>query len=216
LAKSLVETRAARNLLLITTDTYSKLIHPKDRGVRALFGDGAAATLVGGAEDGQGCLGGFVVGTDGSAAANLIVPSGGFRLPRSAKTAIELQDEQGCIRSQDHLYMDGQAIMSFALNRVPRAVTALLQRSGLTADQVDWYVYHQANKFMLGNLAMCSRIPAEKMVYHLETVGNTVAASIPLALEAYVQRGQIQPGHRLVLVGFGVGLSWAVCLATWG
>jgi 3-oxoacyl-[acyl-carrier-protein] synthase-3 len=215
LSKSLIESRAARNVLLITTDTYSKLVHPRDRTVRALFGDGAAATLVG-ASEGVGEIGETVLGTDGSGAGSLTVPSGGFRLPRSAATAVEQQDEQGCVRSQDHLFMDGQAIFSFALNVVPRAIATLLERAGQTRDQVDWYVFHQANKFMLENLALCSRIPAAKMVYHLETVGNTVAASIPLAIEAYVQAGRIEPGHRLVLAGFGVGLSWAVCRVVWG
>ena len=216
LAKCLVETRAARNVLFITADTYSKLIHRQDRTVRALFGDGAAATLIGPAGDEVGEIGRFVVGTDGSGAANLIVPSGGCRLPHSAATAAVRTDEHGCIRSQDHLYMDGQAIFSFALNTVPRAIATLLEQSDLTPDQVDWYVYHQANKFMLENLALCSRIPAAKMVYHLETAGNTVSASIPLAIEAYLRDGRIRPGHSLLLIGFGVGFSWAVCRVVWG
>lgn len=216
LAKGLIETRSARHVLLVTADTYSRLIHPRDRSARALFGDGAAATLIGASEDGVEQIGPFVVGTDGGLWRSLTVPSGGFRLLRSAATAGEYQDRQGCVRSQDHLFMDGQAVFSFALNTVPRALVTLLSQSGLSPDQIDWYVYHQANKFMLENLARSSRIPAAKMVYHLETLGNTVAASIPLAIEAYVEAGRIRPGHRLVLVGFGVGLSWAVCSVIWG
>ena len=216
LAAALIKTRMARNVLLITADTYSKLVHPRDRTVRALFGDGAAATLIGPATEESGRIEHFIVGTDGSGAAQLMVPAGGFRLPRSAETAAEFEDETGCLRSRDHLFMDGQAIFSFALNTVPRAVAAVLQQAGLTPDDVDWYVYHQANKFMLENLAMCSRIPQAKMVYHLETLGNTVSASIPLALEAWLDSGRIEPGHRLILAGFGVGLSWAVCHVVWG
>jgi 3-oxoacyl-[acyl-carrier-protein] synthase-3 len=216
LAKCLVETGAARHVLFVTSDTYSKLIHPKDRTVRALFGDAAAATLVGSAAEGAGEIGDFVLGTDGKGAGSLIVPSGGFRQPRSAATAVEEIDEHGCVRSRDHLFMDGQAIFSFALNTVPRAIAQLLRQAALTPDQVDWYVYHQANKFMLENLALCSRIPAAKMVYHLETVGNTVSASIPLAIDAYVQTNRIQAGQTLILAGFGVGLSWAACRVVWG
>lgn len=220
LAGMLVETRAARNVLLITADTYSKLIHPKDRAARTLFGDGAAATLIGGVETDAdsfpGQIGQFVYGTDGSGALSLTVPAGGFRLPRSAATAAESQDAQACVRSQDHLFMDGQAVFSFALNRVPAALAALLKKSGLKPEQIDWYVYHQANKYMLENLAACSRIPPAKMVYHLETLGNTVSASIPLAIEEYADLGRIQPGQRLVLAGFGVGFSWALCWIIWG
>lgn len=216
LAKSLIVSGAARNVLFISADTYSKLVHPKDRTVRALFGDGAAATLIGAAEDGCGEIGEFVLGTDGSGAKSLIVPSGGFRSPRDAGTAVEEVDANACVRTREHLFMDGQAIFSFALNSVPRAINQLLERSALTPAQVDWYVYHQANKFMLENLATFSKIPAAKMVYHLETVGNTVSASIPLAIDSYVQSGRIQPGQTLVLAGFGVGLSWAVCRVVWG
>jgi len=216
LAKALVETGGVRNVMLITTDTYSKLVHPRDRTVRALFGDGAAATLIGAAGESAGRIGEFVFGTDGSGGKCLTVPGGGFRLPRSESTAVERTDEQGSVRSQDHLFMDGQAIFSFALNVVPRAITELLRKAGLRAEQVDWWIYHQANRFMLENLALCSRIPGDKMVYSLETAGNTVSASIPLAIESYVEAGKIRAGQSLVLAGFGVGLSWAVCELVWG
>jgi len=216
LAKVLIETRSARNVLLVTADTYNKYIHPRDRTVRTLIGDAATATLVGAAGEGPGEIRDFILGTDGSGAENLIVPSGGSRLPRSAETAKEVVDDADCVRSLDNLYMNGQAIFAFAMNTVPGLVKALLQRSGLSADQLDWYVYHQANKFMLENLAMCSRIPAEKMVYHLETVGNTVSSSIPLAIQAYVLAEKIRPGQTMMLIGFGVGYSWGGCTLTWG
>ncbi|MCY2991973.1 MAG: ketoacyl-ACP synthase III [Planctomycetota bacterium] len=216
LAQGLIHSRAARNVLLVTAETYSKLIHPRDRAVRSLFGDGATATLIGATPDDAVGLGEFVVGTDGCGATSLIVPSGGFRLPRSAATAAEHVDAQGGVRSQDHLFMDGQAIFAFTLNTVPRAIAALFEKSGLTRDAVDWYVFHQANRFMLENLAKSAKLPQEKMVYHLAEVGNTVSSSIPLAIEAYVAAGRIQAGQKLLLVGFGVGFSWAACVVTWG
>lgn len=216
LAKVFIETGVARNVLLITADTYTKYIHPRDRSVRTLFGDGAAATLIGPSENGPGEIGQFVLGTDGRGAQNLIVPSGGLRLPRSPATAKEQMDEIGCIRSKDNLFMDGQAVFAFAINTVPSLVSALLEKSGFASEDIDWYVYHQANKFMLENLAQCSNIPAEKMVYHMETVGNTVSSTIPLSVEAYVEAGRILPGQRLMMVGFGVGFSWGACLVTWG
>jgi 3-oxoacyl-[acyl-carrier-protein] synthase-3 len=212
----LVQTAAARHVLVVTADTYTKYIHPRDRTVRTLFGDGAAATLVGPSNEGPGEIGHFALGTDGSGAEKLIVPSGGSRLPRSADTARETMDEVGCVRSQDNLFMDGQAIFSFAIHTVPPLISTLLTKSGLTVDEIDWYVYHQANKLILENLAQCSNVPPEKMVYHLETVGNTVSATIPLSIQAYVEAGRIKPGHRLMLIGFGVGYSWGACVVTWG
>lgn len=214
LAQALVASRAARHVLLITADTYSKYIHPRDRTVRALFGDGAAATLIGPSR-GAGRIGTFVVGTDGAGAMNLVVPAGGLRTPRSAETAEEWTDEAGCTRSQDHLFMDGPAIFTFAITTVPRAVKSLLEKAGLTAGDIDWYVYHQANKYMLENLAKRSKVPDEKMLIDVRDIGNTVSASIPIALQRAVEAGQIRSGQRLLLVGFGVGYSWGVCDVVW-
>lgn len=210
-ASALVETSAARNVLLITTETYSKLVHPKDRTVRALFGDGAAATLIGRADVEERQIGPFVTGTDGSRAQCLTVPSGGFRMPRSTQTAETRTDETGSVRSDDHLFMDGQAIFSFALNIVPAAIEQLLEKSGTKKEEVDWWVFHQANRFMLENLALCCGLDSERVVYAMEEVGNTVSASIPLAVEKFQSAGKIRNGQRVVFVGFGVGLSWNAC-----
>jgi 3-oxoacyl-[acyl-carrier-protein] synthase-3 len=215
MAHALIAAKEARRVLLVTSDTYSKYIHPGDRTVRMLFGDGASATLIIDDEEQTSALGPFVVGTDGGGAPNLIVPAGGFRLPRSEQTSAEYVDAAGCVRSQNHLYMDGQAVFSFAISRVPPLVAATLDRAGLTVADIDWFVYHQANRFMLENLAICSNIPREKMVYYLEEVGNTVSSSIPMAIEHYVNQGRIVRGQRLLLVGFGVGYSWGACVIEW-
>lgn len=215
MAKCLIAAGQARKVLLITADTYSKYIHPRDRTVVSLFGDGAAATLVG-PTDGDAVIGEFLVGTDGRGAKNLMVPSGGARLARSPETAEERTDETGCVRSQEHLFMDGQAIFGFAITVVPRLVKQLLSQAELTLDDVDLFLYHQANAFMLDHLARRSKIPAEKMVVDVETIGNTVSSSIPIALARCVESGRLQAGHRLLLVGFGVGYSWGACDVVWG
>ena len=216
LAKSLVESGAARQVLLVTADTYTKFIHPADRTVRALFGDAAAATLIGAEPDGPGRIGEFVLGTDGKGAPSLIVPSGGMRLPRSAATAVETKDRGGCVRSKDNLYMDGPAIFTFAISVVPDVLAAVLQKSGWTSRQVDWFAYHQANKFMLESLAQESDLPVEKMVMAFEDIGNTVSASIPIAVKRHAQTGRLLPGQKVAMVGFGVGYSWGACTLTWG
>jgi len=213
MAKCFVECGQARSVLLLAADTYSKYIHPRDRTVRTLFGDGASATLVG-RSDAPG-LGEFVLGTDGSGAKNLIVPSGCLRLPRSPATAVEATDNSGCTRSQDTLFMDGAAIFTFAITVVPRTIQALLTKANLKPEDVDWYVYHQANKFMLEHLAQKSRVPRDRMVLSMEDVGNVVSASIPIAVQRYVEAGKIRAGHKILMVGFGVGYSWGACLATW-
>ncbi len=215
IAKSLVLCGEARNVLLITADTYSKFINPRDRTVRTLFGDGAAATLIGLA-DGPGEIGDFVIGTDGSRGDRLIVPAGGCRLPRSSETAVETVDSSGCARSTNDLFMDGPALFTFAITTVPRVVKAMMAKTGRTLEDYDWFVYHQANKYMLESLFIRSKIPLEKTVQVYETIGNTVSASIPIAMQTYVEGGKIVPGQRLMLVGFGVGFSWGACEIVWG
>lgn len=210
MASQFIATGAARNVLLITADTYTKYIHPQDRSVRPIFGDGAAATLVG-SVDGPG-LGPFVLGTDGSGANKLIVPSGGLRLPRSPETAREITDMVGCVRSKDHLFMDGMALMSFAIEVVPKAIETLLEKAGLADADVDWYVYHQANRFMLKHLASASHIDWDRMVFSMEDIGNTVSASIPIAIARHQEQGKLQPSQKLALIGFGVGYSWGACV----
>jgi 3-oxoacyl-[acyl-carrier-protein] synthase-3 len=214
LAHSLIESQIARNVLLITADTYCKLIDRHDRAGRPLFGDGAAATLISAASREQ--LGHFVLGSDGAGASRLIVENGGLRNPVIA-TRIEgeaCQAPNNALRPPV-LFMDGPAIFTFALDVVPRMLQAVLDKSGWSPESVDWYVYHQANAFMLEHLARKSRLPAEKMVLEMKDIGNTVSSSIPIAIQRCVEAGKIRPGHRLVLLGFGVGYSWGACTVTW-
>jgi len=213
LAKGLVEAGIRRNVLLLTADTYSKLINPLDRSVRTLFGDGASATLIA-AGDGPAALGPFVLGTDGAGAANLMVPAGGMRLPRSPASAVERMDAAGNVRSQDQLFMDGAQIMQFTLSSVPRVMRELLEEAGKTLDDIDHVILHQANQFMLEALRKKMKIPAEKFIVELDTVGNTVSSTIPIAIARARANGRIRAGDTALLLGFGVGYSWAGTLAT--
>lgn len=207
LAVGLIAARAARNVLLLTADTYSKFIHDGDKSVRTVFGDGAAATLI--ASSDVSTIGPFVFGTDGAGGKDLIVEAGGFRTPRGPGTGQASEDEQGNVRSREHLFMHGANVMNFTLREVPRTFARLLASSGITQDAVDHVVLHQANKLILDALQRKLGFPAEKLPRYYEDVGNTVSSSIPFVLAKMRRNGQMAPGSRLAVIGFGVGLSWA-------
>ena len=216
LAKGLVESGAARCVLVLTADTYSKYIHPLDKSVRTLFGDGAAATAVvaqeGAEADTPASIGPFVFGTDGRGSDRLIVESGGYRMPRSAETGREYTDESGNVRSRDHLYMAGMDVMSFSLREVPRAAAALLDKAQIGKEAIDYFVLHQANRFMLEALRKKLDLEPTRLPIHVEECGNTVSSTIPLTLVAMREQGLLSTQKTLMLLGFGVGYSWAGCL----
>jgi 3-oxoacyl-[acyl-carrier-protein] synthase III len=212
LAKGLIETGAARCVLLLTADTYSKYIHPMDKSVRTLFGDAAAATAIVATEEASEGIGPFVFGTDGSGAKNLIVEAGMFRMPRSSESSIEVTDDSGNVRTRENLYMNGADVMAFSLKEVPKAADALLLKAGRAKEDIDFFVLHQANKFMLEALRKKLKTPPEKLPILVDNCGNTVSSTIPIALFKLRQQGRLKSGHRLMLIGFGVGYSWAACL----
>ena len=214
-AKGLIEGECARNVLLITSETYTKHIIVRDKSTRTLFGDGAAATLLC-AESSEGFgIGKFVFGTDGNGAKNLIVPAGGMALPRSSETAVENVDDSGNIRSLDNLYMDGPAIFNFTMDRVPQAVEEVLKKNALAKEDIALYVFHQANRFMLETLRDKLVLPVDRFYINMEEKGNTVSATIPIALEDACLEGRLKRGDKVLLAGFGVGYSWAACVLEW-
>jgi 3-oxoacyl-[acyl-carrier-protein] synthase-3 len=201
LAKGLVETEQARRVLLITAETYSKFIQPSDQSTRTLFGDAAAATLITTAagDTNRTWIGPFVFGTDGRGGLNLVVRGGAMRDP-------------DCPAS---LYMNGPEIFNFTLRAVPAAVNRLLAVSNLTLGDIDLFVFHQANQFMLDHLRRKLGIADEKFYLALRECGNTVSSTIPIALSSAAAVGRLQPGYRVMLVGFGVGYSWGATLIHW-
>jgi 3-oxoacyl-[acyl-carrier-protein] synthase III len=212
LAQGLIDSGQASRVLLLTAETYSKYIHPQDRSVRTLFGDAAAATLIEAATGPSQGLGPFVYGTDGAGGENLIVCTGGFREARSAASAEPKEDPSGNVRTRDHLFMNGGEIFTFTLSAVPDAVNALLAKAGLGLGDIDLFVFHQANRYMLEHLRKAMGIDARKFFIHLVDCGNTVSSTIPIALKEAHSGGQLQPGMRVMLVGFGVGYSWGATL----
>lgn len=214
LAAGLIAAGAARTVLLVTADTYSKYIHRGDKSVRTLFGDGAAATVIEGNDPGTASIGPFIFGTDGSGADRLIVPAGGFRLPHSAETALESEDRSGNLRSDDNLFMDGGAVLNFTLREVPRTFRQLLERGNVASSDLSAVVLHQANKFMLDTLQKKLGLDDTVVPRRYELIGNTVSSTIPFVLEQEIAAGRLSSGSRIALLGFGVGLSWAGALIT--
>lgn len=196
-AKGLVESGQASKVLLVTAETYSKHLREDDKSTRTLFGDGAAATLIGPASASREAIGPFVFGTDGAGADKLLL--------RHSRRQIE--------GARETLYMDGPAVFDFAVGVVPRAFGEVLAKANLTMDEIDFVVFHQANRFILEALRKLCHIPVEKYVVDIEEFGNTVSATIPIALSRKMQG--LDPGrtYTAVLVGFGVGLSWGCCVA---
>jgi 3-oxoacyl-[acyl-carrier-protein] synthase III len=216
LAQGLIETGQSKCVLLITAETYSKFIHPLDKSVRTLFGDAAAATLIQAVKpDGEPYIGPFVFGTDGSGAKDLIVATGGMRCPRSARTAIAVEAESGNWRSPDNLCMDGAKMFEFTLRAVPVCVAQLLAKAGKSFEEINRFIFHQANRFMLEHLRKKLGIPSERFSVALSRCGNTVSSSIPIAMKDDRDAGQFEGGGLTMLVGFGVGYSWGATLIRW-
>lgn len=206
LAKGLVVSGTAHNVLLLTSETYTKHIHPRDKGNRTIFGDAATATVV--AAEGFASIGAFSLGTDGGGAGQLIVRTGGMRHMEPLGD-VEF-DEGGNPQSSDHLYMNGAEIFAFTLRAVPPMVRDTLAKNGLGMDDINLFVFHQANSFMLDHLRRKLKISPDKFFTNLANVGNTVSSTIPIALCDAKAEGRLH--GNILLAGFGVGLSWGATI----
>lgn len=202
LAKGLIFGGIAKNVLLITAETYSKHLHSKDKGNRTIFGDGATANLI--STDGFAEICEFSLGTDGRGAENLIVKKGGMRQP-GFKNDFTV-DEGGSFTSSDYLFMNGGEIFNFTSEAVPILVNEVLSKNNILQDNIDLFVFHQANKYMMNYLRKLIEIDQEKFYYYLEKVGNTVSSTIPIALYEAEKEGKLK--GNVLLAGFGVGYSW--------
>ena len=201
IAKGLIESGQATNVLFLTGETYSKFLSETDKGTRTLFGDAGATTLISAVDCDEDLIGPFVYGTDGSGAEHLIVKHGGLKHPGSPRS------------SETGLCMNGGEIFSFSVREVSKSVDELLTKSGQTIESIDLFIFHQANAYMLEFLRNKCGIPENKFYTWFETTGNTVSNTIPIALHHAIAEGKAIPGMRLMFVGFGVGLSWGACLA---
>ncbi|MBR2772543.1 MAG: ketoacyl-ACP synthase III [Bacteroidales bacterium] len=188
LAKGLIRGGMANNVLLVTAESYSKYLRDDDVSTRTIFGDGAAAVVVDDKESNK--IGNFIYGTDGGGADKLIVKNG-------------------------KLHMDGPEIFNFTLDIVPEMIEKVLAKNNLTRGEIDYYVFHQANKFMLKSIRSVANLPKDRYYINLNETGNTVSSTIPIALKQLEKNGKLAPGMKLMLMGFGVGLSWGATILEW-
>lgn len=204
MAKGLIAAGIAKNVLLLTAETYNKYLHPSDKSDRSIFGDGAAACLI--STEGFAGIGEFSLGTDGSGANNLIVKTGAAK--QKEATGKYVEDDEGHIWYDDYLYMNGGAIFNFTLDAVPAMMADILAKNQLEKDGIDYYVFHQANKFMLNTIRKVCVLPKDKFYVNLATTGNTVSSTVLIGLKDCMDNLIIKSGEKVMISGFGVGLSW--------
>lgn len=205
LAKSLLKAGIASNVLLVTAETYSKHLHPNDRSNRSIFGDAAAAIIISRSDIEN--IFEFDLGTDGQGMDNLILINGGMRNKVENKLT-EWVDEAGNIRSNNFLFMNGPEIFNFTIEKIPILVDNVLKKNGITLDEIDYVIFHQANKYMLDYLRLKLQIPKDKFYNNILLTGNTVSSTIPIALKECKEQNLIVAGDKVLLAGFGVGYSW--------
>ena len=199
---SLIESGVAKKGLILCSDTYTKYIDKSDRTCRPIFSDGASATLLVGSDIDK--VGPFVLGTDGSGYEKLIVKEGGAREPHISSNSYH-----------GTLEMRGADVFLFTLNSVPTCMNELLDKSKLDIEDIDLFVFHQASKLVLENLIRAMSLDEDKVFINLRDTGNTVSASIPIALKDAETKGRLRNGDTVMLIGFGVGLSWGATVITW-
>ncbi|HEX2324862.1 MAG TPA: beta-ketoacyl-ACP synthase III [Chloroflexota bacterium] len=205
LAQGLIVSGMQRTVLVIGAETMSRLLDWSDRSTCVLFGDGAGAVVLRAGEGPDGLLS-SVLGSDGSGGELLWIPGGGSRQPASAES---VETAQHFIR------MNGKEVYRFAVSAAPRASRQAVQQAGLSMDEIDLFVPHQANVRIILSAAGALGIPLERTFVNVDRYGNTSAASIPIALCEAVEEGRVHPGAHILLAGFGGGLTWGASVLRW-
>lgn len=189
IAKQFIENNAYKYVLVVGADKLSKILDMNDRNTAILFGDGAGAAVVGPVSEDKGILS-FELGTDGSGAMN--------------------------IYTDGHIHMNGREVFKFAVRQMGESALSVIEKAGLTKDDVDFLIPHQANIRIMEAARERLNLPQEKMSYTVKKYGNTSASSIPIALVEEIKNGKIKDGDIIVLVGFGAGLVWGAAAIRWG
>jgi 3-oxoacyl-[acyl-carrier-protein] synthase-3 len=198
IAKSLIVSNQAKNIILITSDTYSKFIKKTNASTRILFGDGSSASLISSTKNKNSLnIKNFIYGTDGSGYKNAVINNFGSRYWENQKVG------------GNYLDLNGPGIYDFALKKVPKAVNDFLKKNATSINKIDFFIFHQANEFIVRNLQTKLKIPNNKVLMNMSHIGNTSSSSIPIVLSKYFDK--IPRNKKILLIGFGGGLSWGLC-----
>jgi 3-oxoacyl-[acyl-carrier-protein] synthase-3 len=202
--RGMIETGMGKNVLFITSDTYSKYINNNDRSTKVLFGDGGAATLIG--ESNESMLVDVILESSGNNFDSFYIPAGACRMPKSEITKIT-ENINGNIRSPENIHMNGFSVWEFISKTVPNQICLLLERNNLSIQQIDFFAFHQASRMTLNSLVKTLRIK-QPIFSNLELKGNLVSSSLPILIKDAIDANKIKRGDLILLSGFGVGLSW--------
>jgi 3-oxoacyl-[acyl-carrier-protein] synthase-3 len=204
LADGLIRTGTVNRILFIAAETYTKMIDAGDRSLRTIFGDGGTATLIQPSDEPS--MWGFKYGTDGSGADTLIASCGGFR---KGEQALRPRHRK---RWNSDLYMDGPSLISFTVGKIPDLVASILAAANVSADQIEYYLFHQATSKMLEQLQKTLGVDPRRMPIRIENLGNTVSCTLPILIQQMRESGELNRSSKNLLIGFGVGWSWAGCV----
>ncbi len=207
IAEGLIATGNANNILILNSEAITKTIHPLDKANRAIFGDAGAATWI--KNNNNNFKSRFVFGTDGSKYNQIIIKYGRERFPLSRFNESDFIDEHGNIRNNSKFFMNGTEVFNFSVKKAPELINSLLNVYNLHISDIDLFVFHQANAIILETIGRKLKIPKEKLVIEIHNTGNTVSASIPIALRKSIEKEVLKRGYKILLAGFGVGFSWA-------
>ncbi len=210
-ATSIIRSEMAENVLLLTGDTPVKSLHPDDQSTVPLFGDAGTASLIS-ATDEPGGISFFEMGSDGSHPEYLIIPAGGSRQPCSPKAFEPVIGKDGNPKTPMNLHLDGKSIFIFAIKIVPQMISNLLEKANLKLDDIDLFIFHQANRLMIETIMKKVKIPFEKTHYCLKYVGNSGGSTVAMAYTEAWRAGKLKPGKKVMFLAFGVGLSWGGAL----
>ncbi len=216
IAKAVIHSGLAKKVLLITGDVPTRVIHPTDIELSSIFSDAAAATLISAEKLENGinaAIEDFIFGTDGRGENHLMVERSATKDPADIAWLKQYEDVPSGLGG-GRLRMDSPKIFMFVIRRVPQLIKAILEKHKLDIEDIDYFVFHQANGTMLEFLRKRMKIPKEKFIISIEQIGNTVSATIPIAIKEMVDQKKIEKGNKILVAGFGIGFSWGATILT--